>query len=349
MPDNGAQFLRASDSSSQFGQVLQMLAQGGILAPWKGRFGVLGSRAGGFLPVEAIAGAGMLRSSVEGGGDFCCFVSESSQSPAFVGVPSNAAICAAICTGIEVQEATCVSAVRCTANGWHVESSRPDCGARFDAAVLATHDPSLAAATVRSLVSDAEEEDLASRLRTIAELLQSQRERHRAPVFSLSAVFPSTSLSRALPFDAVSVPNSQLIQFLARDGSRPGRVAHPAGELYTAVSTSHFAQQLLQGTAHLSSAAQTAAATDALTGELRRLVAPFFGDESAVPSPVQASAKRWGAAFASQTMGLKEDSLVLAPWRFAVCGDFLKEHTSPIEAAALSGLEAGERVAALLS
>lgn len=52
-PDSGAQFLRGSEPS-QFTQVLDALARENLIAPWNGRFGVLGSRGGGFLPVEAL-------------------------------------------------------------------------------------------------------------------------------------------------------------------------------------------------------------------------------------------------------------------------------------------------------
>jgi len=50
--DSGAVFLRASDSGSQWASVLAMLAREGLVAPWEGRFGLLGSRGGGFLPLE---------------------------------------------------------------------------------------------------------------------------------------------------------------------------------------------------------------------------------------------------------------------------------------------------------
>ena len=45
-------------------------------------------------------------------------------------------------------------------------------------------------------------------------------------------------------------------------------------------------------------------------------------------------------------MGAWEDCVSLEPWRLAVAGDFLRERASPAEAAALSGMEAAERVAA---
>ena len=43
------------------------------------------------------------------------------------------------------------------------------------------------------------------------------------------------------------------------------------------------------------------------------------------------------------------DAIALEPWRLAICGDFVRDHPSPIEAAALSGLDAGESVAAFFA
>ena len=45
-------YLRASDPGSQWASVLAMLAREGLVTPWEGRFGLLGSRGGGFLPLE---------------------------------------------------------------------------------------------------------------------------------------------------------------------------------------------------------------------------------------------------------------------------------------------------------
>ena len=55
-PDSGAVFLRASDPGSQWAGVLEMLAREGLVTPWEGRFGLLGSRGGGFLPLEVAQG-----------------------------------------------------------------------------------------------------------------------------------------------------------------------------------------------------------------------------------------------------------------------------------------------------
>jgi len=61
-----------------------------------------------------------------------------------------------------------------------------------------------------------------------------------------------------------------------------------------------------------------------------------------------AAAAHWDAALTDGTLEdwcrVEEDSIALESWRMAVCGDFVRTRGSPVEAAALSGLEAGERV-----
>ena len=73
-------------------------------------------------------------------------------------------------------------------------------------------------------------------------------------------------------------------------------------------------------------------------------------DGGVAPFPLEdASAVRWGAALRGRTLGLREDSIALAPWFLCVGGDYVRAadgHETPFEAAALSGLEAGERAAA---
>ena len=60
----------------------------------------------------------------------------------------------------------------------------------------------------------------------------------------------------------------------------------------------------------------------------------------------------WRAAFSAETLeGWSrgaEHAVVLEPYRLAICGDFVRAAACPVEAAALSGLEAGDRVAAVL-
>eukprot|EP00971_Amphidinium_carterae_P019519 384181-Amphidinium_carterae.1 len=69
--DGGAQFFPVTDPSSHLAHVAATLEQSKLIAPWEGRFGILGSSGGGFLAKEVIAaGAGAKRdtalSSVDG-------------------------------------------------------------------------------------------------------------------------------------------------------------------------------------------------------------------------------------------------------------------------------------------
>mmetsp|Transcript_23598 Transcript_23598/g.53231 ORF Transcript_23598/g.53231 Transcript_23598/m.53231 type:complete len:210 (+) Transcript_23598:867-1496(+) len=204
------------------------------------------------------------------------------------------------------------------------------------------------------------------------------------------------------PLDAATIPGSSTIQFVARDASKPGRPAtrplpaeaappaaapatgrgdgsQPAeeGELWTAVSTSALAAQVLAATTDRPTA--EAAAAKIMAKELACLLANAAtmareaatdpaagggGGQSVQREPVvplALRAKRWGAAFLGGGLGLKEDSVVLGPWRLAIAGEFVAQggpppdakcgdwrgYPSPAEAAALSGLDAGERTAVL--
>ena len=350
-PDSGAHFLRASDSGSQFAAVLQMLAREGAVAPWSGRMGILGSRGGGFLPATVADGTMVTSMRKDGAapeapsdtGDFCGFISgrRSSATPLFVGTPDNAAICERIASlaDIPVQRHAVTAAALSPEGGWNIKAG-PDGGSEpdFDALVLASHDPSLAAATVAALAESAPEE-AASRMNQLCAALRDVRQ-HSQPVFSLSAHFEMGSLD-ALPFDAATVPGSPEVQFVVRDASKPGRDAD--GGLLSAVSTAAYARALL--TEHADEpAAAAAAASEGMTREVARLLAPY-----GVRPPVRATAKRWGAGLPGKTLGIDEECVSLEPWRLAVCGDFLRMRSSPLEAAAESGLAAGERVASWFS
>jgi predicted NAD/FAD-dependent oxidoreductase len=361
-PDSGAQFLHATDRRSQWGAVLAMLEREGIVAPWNGRFGLCGSK-GGFLP-RAVLGALTTSLPEQAEGDFCNFLT-ASEHPLYVGTPANQGICAAICTksGAEVVSAATVHALKPLPDqrGWTVQIAAASGAAGgadridFDAVVLASHDASLAASAISEVVErvgggDADvDDDVARRLGELRTRLVAQRQTHTAPLFSWSAYFPQ-GFSEHVPFDAASVLTSASIHFVSRHASKPGRPAvEDAGELWTAVSTPTLARSILHRHADggRGSGAQAEHEAAALMSvEAGRLFAPFFGGEAdAVPPPASASAKRWSAALPSQTLDLLEDCVSFEPWRLAVAGDFIRAHTTPAESAAMSGLEAGERVA----
>ena len=368
--DSGVQFMRATEP--KFAAIIHMLAKENLVAPWRGRFGLLGSQGGGFLPHDVLAGSpigSMMKANENneaGSVDFCGLLGgDADQYPVYVGTPSNSHILHGLCeaAGIEVVLGAKVTSAVCSENGkWTLDAGdQPP----FDALLLATHDAALGAATVRSTIlpSVTDDADATSRLSALADALQAQRDERTSAVFTWSGYFPC-GFSEALPFDAATVPGSRIVHFLARDASKPGREplvpvpsedgAGAVGELWTAVSTPAFAKEMLaaeslkrgeSGDSDKGGGTASAAA-DAMANEISSVLAHFFAEGGgAPPRPLHAAAKRWGAGFAAGTLGLKEDCVSLEPWRLAIAGDFLADRASPVEAAALSGMEAGERIA----
>ena len=301
-------------------------------------------------------------------------------------------------------------------------------GPFYEGLILASHDTSLAAATLRT-ISNAKGE-AASVISPIVSRLDALRD-STSPVFSWSGYFAEATLSLAhfsptchtcaflprvtlpvlphatlpsahpclyhpasqlyhpssqlappppppqgtsapVPFDAAVTPGSNVLAFLSRDASKPERPrlasaidaggGAVSGELWTAVSTVHFARQLLSsgggglssgglrepGDSEVKGATTAALAAQLMGEEVRRLLGSFDGDGA--PRLVHAAAKRWGAGFRSATLEQSQQSVALEPWQLVIAGDFVNGgHGSPVEAAAASGLEAGERIAAMLN
>lgn len=369
--DAGAQFIRASDM--RFQTVLRMLEGEGLLAKWDGRFGLLGNQGGGFLPTSVVGQAtGMAKDdSRESGekkddalltidsGDFCSFVAyHSDETPTYVGMPDNESLCPEICRLASIERISNTQVLKAKAKedgGWNLqlEGEMNSGTMSFDALVLASHDPDLAVQTVETIVAmesqaqprDANNDDadahnlLMSRLTSLIGDLASARQ-SKQPVFTWSGRFPADAPS--LPFDAASVPGSHVIQYLARESSKPGRANRDDGEIWTAVSTAALAQDILKRYQGQEASEEASAIMSQTVSQL------LFQQESKNNDATDASAVRWGAAFTSRTLGLKEESIFLNPWRLAIAGDFIRNaHPTPLEAAALSGLEAGERVATM--
>jgi len=377
--DAGAQFLRAS--SHRLLTVFRMLESSGLLARWNGRFGLLGSQNGGFLPssiVGTTAVGGMMKNNndnpdettenlITDAGDFCGFVTHDNETtPTYVGIPDNSSLCKQICALAEIEQLPLTSVLNArteTGGGWNLEVKHhgseviEPSSFKFDALVLAVHDPTLAARTVQSLVDqeaiatqNAKTDDdeahlrLQNRLTDLISDLKGIRDA-RKPIFTWSGSFDDEDASKRLPYDAVSVPGSHLVQFIARESSKPLR---NEGGIWTAVSTSHLAQDILQRHKKSTSTTTTTASVEEeaaaiMSQEISRLM---FGKSQEVIG----SSVRWGAAFSSTSLRSKGDSVLLHPWRLAIAGDFVRSldaHPTPSEAAALSGLEAGERIASL--
>jgi hypothetical protein len=120
-----------------------------------------------------------------------------------------------------------------------------------------------------------------------------------------SAYYPKGSLSKKLPFDAVSIPGSSVIQYLARDASKPGRSEESSAnkkkqelELWTAIGTAQFSESVQQKSSSSGSGGEgetknkknEAVAIDLVLKELSSLLGLYFNGLE-VPQPVQAHVK----------------------------------------------------------
>lgn len=299
------------------------------------RWGVLGSSGGGFLSAAHIPRRRPSDDDANApawdGDDFCHFI-EGAASPTFVGdLPG---LCAHLLeqSHISTRPQTVVHHATAGPEGWQVQMSDPtnqnDTAEHFDGLVVASHDASLAARIIGG-IADAEQQQagdavVVQRLSHLRTQLQRVRDEGRAPVFTLQFTLDDDN---SIPFDAVTVPGSPVVQFLARPAN-----AHR----WTAVSTSQWAADLLDSSS-------TEQATHVMTEEIQKLVAPF------TTTPLtNVSLQPWRAAFTRTSLEANHDSLALQPWRLAVCGDYIRPTThydTPLEAAAVSGLEAGEQMA----
>jgi predicted NAD/FAD-dependent oxidoreductase len=417
----GAQFLRATDPRLQ--AVMGMLENAKVVREWKGRFGLLGSEGGGFLPASIVtAGMGSQSGGVAGlapadptaaavadssssavaaaatdTGDFCQFVN-SSDTPTYVGVPTNLDLCPQIANLADIscmEGTTVLGASMAAEGGWildlqeqtkkhspstttFADDTSNAVTQHFDGLVLASHNPSLASTIVQSIV-DAEIEAggyswvddaiektsgpgdttlplLMKRLSSLSRHLQQVRDEGKMPLYTLQATYPP-GFSKSIPFDAVSVPGSPFLQFLASEASKPGRRTVEdddgggGGDVWTAISTSQLALHVLESKELVLVKEQQDHVQRVMTGEMAQLVSPYFDDDpSKVPTPTSVHVKRWGAALCGKGLELQEDSITLASWRLGICGDFIRQssaYPTPWEAAALSGLEGGERMASL--
>ena len=434
----------------QLRSVFDTLEERGLIAPWRGRFGILGARKSSFLPASVLRLMPGMEEGESGALDFCSFVRTASGGDGgsgsagadaygtlYVGTPDNAAVCRGLLSAAGVEDvrlgSRVVSAKSVDGGGWDLDvqdkrtqgqqQQQQQRGQhRFDALVIATHDTSLAANAVSSIgtagAASAEAAEVEQRqLKLLSHALLGLRE-GKQPAFCLSAVF-AVGTSAEVPFDAATVADSAVLRFLARDASKPARGAAvtiegegqgEGGELWTAVSTTEFAEKILAETGGDKRKSEAAAARE-MGAEVSRLVlgsarmdadadADVNGDgdekggtgaregtrdEREGGQLLSASAMRWGAAFApsATTGGLPsslhngDDCVFLPAWQLAVAGDCLGAGEEvvaaevdegeqregrggegeadppftygPAESAMLSGMAAGERVAALIA
>jgi predicted NAD/FAD-dependent oxidoreductase len=366
--DYGAQFLVAR-TGTPFGSVLKLLEQQGALSRWTGRFGILGSRGGGFLPKEIVDSTQlapdpeMQKRAFVGEGDFCGFLSagKASETEMYVGTPSMAHVCEAICElgDVEVVRNQSIKVEDSLRYEGGAEEGAPRWRLGdevFDGVVLATHDASMAAKVIEGIlasptanaaVTQTEKDfllgDLCGKLNAVRE--------EKEPVYTLTATFPTTDApSEHLNFEAAVLPTSSHLQFLCHDTAKPGKASSDGSETWTAISSVPLARELL------AAKASNEIITETLKAHVLDVMAHFTPGRRLTTE--KAWAKRWGAGFTGGPLPASSftdqkplvshgHSLSLERFGLAVCGDFVHHEgaTSPLEAAALSGIEAAERLA----
>lgn len=359
--DGGAQFFRPQSKRPELIQLTHSMESMGLLKRWEGRFGMLGSHKGGFLPSSIMnkvlhknnntddndssndANSG----SVIDGGDFCGFAQYAAQEPTYVAVPGMQDWCRRLAeTEPDIQVSLGSKLIKAhhseNSNLWELQFQNNPKKETFDALILSTHDPSLAGQTLQSIISTKEDDDIVvERMKELQTKLQFIRDNNKQPVYSCSFIYPPES-SKQIPLDAASVPGSSILQFISREASKPQRpTLVQGGELWKAISTSSFAANNMN----------VDSAQKQMENEMSLLFSPFLNNDILVPQMVRA--KLWRAAFSLPSLQLKEDCVALYPWRFIISGDYVSNtssnHMTPLEAAAMSGLQAGEHMSNILS
>ena len=143
-----------------------------------------------------------------------------------------------------------------------------------------------------------------------------------------------------IPFDAALVEGDDVVSYVSRDSSKPGR----SGELWTVHATPAYAERTLTAAAAEAAASGEDARaalqkkTPELVAAVSRLLAPWVPE---LPPPDVAVAHRWGAAFPSKPEGGTPPAISELGGRFVAVGDYL---VGPRVKGAAASAEAGAKL-----
>ncbi|BDA48954.1 Renalase [Coccomyxa sp. Obi] len=324
--DHGCQFIRASDSTVQ--ENIKEWEEKGYVRQWEGRLGLLDAHTGTFTERSA-SGPDASPSG------FCGIMS---PGEIYVGVPSMDAVCKGLAAHPNLQshwgsKVTGIS--RLGDEGWEVqyESGREATPATgLHSAVILADVMTVRQGSPGVLdLGEAGASPVIQQLRTVT----------GSPVFSLMVCLERSAVNA--PFDGSSVAGCDVIQWVARDSSKPGRERSDGLECWVAMTTEAFAQQLLAEAPLTKNGAYVAQSQQYLSDvapriweALWRALQPFSGLER--PTPVYMHAQRWGSGFKANL--LPNACLIDRQLGLAACGDFCVE--SSAQGAVLSGLAAAQ-------
>ncbi|CAI5465299.1 unnamed protein product [Closterium sp. Yama58-4] len=362
--DHGAQYFTINDPN-----VLTFLEQRfggtgtGALAEWKGRFGTWDAEKGKFIPEE-----GEDAGKVQEEGNF-------GIKKRFVGVPGMNALCQTLLLpspmasavnvnvrfGVQVARANLLehknpAGVSDVDQGtplspsWELFSSSGDSLGCFDGLVIAA-----AYRTMPVVLPD---------LPSLAQVRQGLAEVRASPRFAMMLAF-AEPLSH-VAFDGVDVVGSDVVGWIGRDSSKPGRVRREEGgyheeqyaECWVVHSTAHYASSLLASAPPGRPSPELLAR---VADDMWRAVKPVLlggsgrGGGQSVGGveggeglePVLRKVHRWGGAFpVAGVAAAGEKCLWSEGGRVAACGDFCVGGPvrGLVEGAVASGMEAGRKL-----
>ena len=138
-----------------------------------------------------------------------------------------------------------------------------------------------------------------------------------------------------VPFDAALVEGDDVVSYVSRDSSKPGR----SGELWTVYATPAYAERTLTAAAaEEDPRAALQSKTPELVAAVSRLFSPWVPE---LPAPAVAVPHRWGAAFPSKPEGGTPPAISELGGRFVAVGDYL---VGPRVEGAAASAEAGARL-----
>ena len=304
--DHGASYF--APKTEAFAKTVDEWVSAGAAAEWRGRFGTL--RDGAFRLDE-------------------------DAPPRYVGTPRMSAIPRHL---LAHERITCVYGTRVKGasfdDGWTLRDARGADLGRFDALVSSDR----LMASVAGLTAPPAVDTVLPELNDL-------------PVFADAAGKVESSRALVLmlgfaeefgqvPFDAALVEGDDVVSYVSRDSSKPGR----AGELWTVHATPANAERTLTAAAAEAAAsgedprAALQSKTPELVAAVGRLLAPWVPE---LPPPDIAVAHRWGAAFPSKPEGGTPPAISELGGRFVAVGDYL---VGPRVEGAVASAEAGARL-----
>ncbi len=299
--DHGASYF--SPKTEAFARTVDEWVSAGAAAEWRGRFGTLRDGA---------------------------FQLDDDAPPRYVGTPRMSAIPRHL---LAHEHITCVYGTRVKGasfdDGWTLrDASGADLGT-FDALVSSDR----LMASVDGLTAPPAVDTVLPELNDLPAFADAARkvESSRALVLMLgfAAAFGQ------VPFDAALVEGDDVVSYLSRDSSKPGR----GGELWTVHATPEFAERTLTAAAaEEDPRAALQSKTPELVAAVGRLLAPWVPE---LPPPDIAEAHRWGAAFPSKPEGGTPPAISELGGRFVAVGDYL---VGPRVEGAAASAEAGARL-----